>query len=592
MDHRNGFSDSNEISNNSSTCCIVAAAATNTETLASSEPFNTPDVAALQLLSKNLESLFEPTDSDSYADAKIALSSGREVPVHRCILSARSSVFKSVFSGLNEREAKFELKELTRDYEIGYDSLVAVLAYLYTGRVKPLPKDVWVCVDDDCSHMACRPAVGFMAEVLYAAFTFQVSELIALYQRHLLDIIDMVAIDDILVVLYITNMCGKACERLQEKCIETIVKSDVDIVTLDKALPHHIVKQVMDSRLELGLDKPENIGFPDKHAKRIHRALDSDDVELVRMLLKEGHTNLDEAYALHYAVAYCDAKTTTELLDLGLADVNRRNSRGYTVLHVAAMTKEPKIIVSLLTKGARPSDLTLDGRKALQISKRLTRAADYYISTEEGKASPKDRLCIEILEQAERRDPFHGEASLSLAMAGDDLRMKLLYLENRVGLAKLLFPMEAKVAMDIAQVEGTSEFTLASINSNKLNGAQRTTVDLNEAPFRIQEEHLNRMKALSRTVELGKRFFPRCSEVLNKIMDADDLSQLACGGNDGPEERLVKRQRYMELQDVLTKAFHEDKEEFDRSTISSSSSSKSIGVTRPNGKLAGRGRGR
>ncbi|XVE97970.1 hypothetical protein REPUB_Repub03eG0064900 [Reevesia pubescens] len=583
MDHRNGFSDSNEISNNSSTCCIVAAAATNTETLASSEPFNTPDVAALQLLSKNLESLFEPTDSDSYADAKIALSSGREVPVHRCILSARSSVFKSVFSGLNEREAKFELKELTRDYEIGYDSLVAVLAYLYTGRVKPLPKDVWVCVDDDCSHMACRPAVGFMAEVLYAAFTFQVSELIALYQRHLLDIIDMVAIDDILVVLYITNMCGKACERLQEKCIETIVKSDVDIVTLDKALPHHIVKQVMDSRLELGLDKPENIGFPDKHAKRIHRALDSDDVELVRMLLKEGHTNLDEAYALHYAVAYCDAKTTTELLDLGLADVNRRNSRGYTVLHVAAMTKEPKIIVSLLTKGARPSDLTLDGRKALQISKRLTRAADYYISTEEGKASPKDRLCIEILEQAERRDPFHGEASLSLAMAGDDLRMKLLYLENRVGLAKLLFPMEAKVAMDIAQVEGTSEFTLASINSNKLNGAQRTTVDLNEAPFRIQEEHLNRMKALSRTVELGKRFFPRCSEVLNKIMDADDLSQLACGGNDGPEERLVKRQRYMELQDVLTKAFHEDKEEFDRSTISSSSSSKSIGVTRPNG---------
>lgn len=237
-------------------------------------------------------------------------------------------------------------------------------------------------------------------------------------------------------------MCGNACERLVAKCIETIVKSDVDIVTLDKALPHHIVKQIIDYRLEIGLEKPENRGFPDKHVKRIHRALDSDDVELVRMLLKEGHTNLDEAYALHYAVAYCDAKTTTELLDLGLADVNRRNSRGYTVLHVAAMRKEPKIIVSLLTKGARPSDLTLDGKKALQISKRLTRAADYNKSTEEGKASPKDRLCIEILEQAERRDPLHGEASLSLAMAGDDLRMKLLYLENRGNLhiiSKLLF---------------------------------------------------------------------------------------------------------------------------------------------------------
>ncbi|XVF88778.1 hypothetical protein PTKIN_Ptkin19aG0078900 [Pterospermum kingtungense] len=594
MDHRNGFSDSNEISNNSSTCCIVAAA--NTETLVSSEPLinNTPDVAALQLLSKNLESLFDSsTDSDSfYADAKIALPSGREVPVHRCILSARNSVFKTVFSGLKEIGAKFELKELARDYEIGYDSLVAVLAYLYTGRVRPLPKDVCLCVDDDCSHVACRPAVDFIAEVLYAAFVFQVSELIALYQRHLLEIIDKVAVDDILVVLSIANMCGNACERLLAKCIEIIVKSDVDIVTLDKALPHHIVKQIIDSRVEIGLDKPENRGFPDKHVKRIHRALDSDDVELVRMLLKEGHSNLDEAYALHYAVAYCDAKTTTELLDLGLADVNRRNSRGYTVLHVSATRKEPKIIVSLLTKGARPSDLTLDGRKTLQISKRLTRAADYYKSTEEGKASPKDRLCIEILEQAERRDPLHGEASLSLAMAGDDLRMKLLYLENRVGLAKLLFPMEAKVVMDIAQVDGTLEFTLATINSNKLDGAKRTTVDLNEAPFRIQEEHLNRLRALSRTVELGKRFFPRCSEVLNKIMDADDLSQLACGGNDTPEERTVKRQRYMELQDVLSKAFHEDKEEYDKSTMSSSSSSKSMVVIRPNGKLTGSASGR
>lgn len=112
------------------------------------------------------------------------------------------------------------------------------------------------------------------------------------------------------------------------------------------------------------------------------------------MLLKESHTNLDDAYALHYAVAYCDAKTTAELLDIGLANVNHRNSRGYTVLHVAAMRKEPKIIVSLLTKGARPSDLTLDGRKALEISKRLTKAADYFTTTEEGKASPVEQFCI------------------------------------------------------------------------------------------------------------------------------------------------------------------------------------------------------
>ncbi|KAG2398622.1 BTB/POZ domain and ankyrin repeat-containing protein [Vigna angularis] len=95
-------------------------------------------------------------------------------------------------------------------------------------------------------------------------------------------------------------------------------------------------------------------------------ALDSDDVELVRLLLKEGHTTLDDAYALHYAVAYCDVKTTSELLDLGLADVNHKNHRGYS------------------------------------ISKRLTKALDYYNATEEGKVSCNDRLCIEILEQAQR----------------------------------------------------------------------------------------------------------------------------------------------------------------------------------------------
>ena len=75
-------------------------------------------------------------------------------------------------------------------------------------------------------------------------------------------------------------------------------------------------------------------------------------------------------------------------------------------------------------------------------------------------------------------------------------------------------------------------------------------------------------------------------------MDADDLSQLAYLGNGTTEERQQKKQRYMELQDLLTKAFDEDKQEFDRSNISSSSSSKSMGVVRSNGKLRDRGGGR
>lgn len=258
-------------------------------------------------------------------------------------------------------------------------------------------------------------------------------------QRHLLDILDKVAPDDILLVLSAANICGDECHGLLAQCVEYVVRSDLDTITLEKGLPLAIIQQIIHSRLELGLNNPECVNFPDKHAKRIHRALDSDDVDLVRLLLKEGHTTLDYAYALHYAVAYCDAKTTTELLDLGIADVNRRNARGFTVLHIAATRKEPKVIVSLLMKGAQPSDLTPDGRKALQLCKRHTKAADYVKSTEEGKPSPKDKLCVEILEQAEQREPLFGEESFSLAMAGDDLRMRLLYLENRGKIFRFYF---------------------------------------------------------------------------------------------------------------------------------------------------------
>lgn len=584
MDSRTGFSDSNDVSGGSSSICCVHNIESSLSTAA---PPQMEDVEALNRLSNTLASILfynsSPPDFDFFSDAKLVAAGGREIPVHRCILSARSPFFKIFFAN-KEGNVKLDLKEVMKEYEVSYDALVTVLAYVYSGRVPARPKDVCICVDDQCSHLGCRPAVEFMVEILYASFVFQISELVAKFQRQLMDILDKAVADDLLMVLSVANLCGASCENLLARCIEIIVKSDVDNITLDKALPHHLVKQIDDSRVELSLQSPQSNIFPDKHVKRIHRALDSDDVELVRMLLKEGHTTLDDAYALHYAVAYCDAKTTTELLDLSISDINHRNPRGYTVLHVAAMRKEPKIIVSLLTKGARPSDLTLDGRKALQISKRLTRAVDYHKSTEEGTATPKDRLCIEILEQAERRDPLLGEASVSLAIAGDDLRSKLLYLENRVALAKLLFPMEAKVAMDIAQVDGTSKIQLAGINKNMAD-AQRSTVDLNEAPFKIKEEHLIRMRALAKTVELGKRFFPRCSEVLNKIMDGDDYSEITQLGNNALEECPLKKQRRMEIKEVLCKAFTEDKEEFDRTINMSSSSSSSVGIMKPNDKF-------
>ncbi|ESQ54677.1 hypothetical protein EUTSA_v10024746mg [Eutrema salsugineum] len=535
------------------------------------------EVKPLQLLSNCLESVFDSPET-FYSDAKLVLADGKEISFHRCVLSARIPVFKTALAAAaKDRKStavKLELKEIARDYEVGFDSVVTVFAYVYSGRVRPSPKGASDCVDEDCRHVACRPAVDFMVELLYLAFVFQIPELVTLYERQFLDIVDKILIEDLLVIFKLANICGKTYKKLFDTCVEILAKTDVEIVTLDKSLPQHIVKQIVTIRKELGLE-PRKL---DKHVTNIYKALDSDDVELVKMLLKEGHTNLDEAYALHFAVAHCDVKTGFDLIDLELADVNVRNPRGYTALHVAALRNEPKLIVYLLTKGANASETTFDGRTALVIAKRLTKAADYNTSTEQGKVSMKGGLCIEVLEHASKLGRFPREDSPSLPVTPDELRMRLLYLENRVALARILFPAEAQVIMDIVKLEETREFTASSLEPDHLTCAKRTSLDLNMAPFVIREEHLCRLRALMKTVSLGKRYFPRCS--LDHFMDTEDLNHLACVEEDTPEKRLQKKQRYMELQETLMKTFSEDKEECVKSPTSRS--------MRSNGKLSHR----
>ncbi|KAL0798412.1 hypothetical protein Bca101_053587 [Brassica carinata] len=583
MDTIAGFSDSYEISST-----ILSAAPTdNTESSVAHPSADLPvDVSALQLLSNNLDSLFDSPES-SYSDAKLILADDREVSFNRCILAARSPFFKNALAlaaaAAAEKEqkstavaAKLELKRIATDYEVGFDSVVAVMAYVYSGRVRPPPKGVSDCADEDCRHVSCLPAVDFMVEVLYLAFVFQIPELVTMYQRHLLDVVDKVIIEDTLVILKIANICGQeACKKLFDKCTEIIVKSNVDVVTLNKSLPQQIVKHVIDIRKELGFEVPE----PGKHVSNIHKALESHDLALVDMLLKEGYTSIDDAHALHFAVAYCDVKTATELLKLGLADVNRRNPRGYTVLHVAAMRKEPSLIAFLLTKGADASEMALDGRTALLIAKQVTKAAEYNCILEQGKDSPRGRLCVEILEQPEKLDPFPEDVSPSLALAADhELKIRLIDFENRVQMARLIFPKEAQLAMEIADTKGTSEFIV------------RLTPDQYTTPFVFLEKHRSRLEALSKTVEYGKRFFPRCSALLDQIAHCEALGILAFVEKDTPENRLAKRQKYMEIQESLLMAFSKDNEELGKSSRSGSSSSTSKSTKRSNGKPSHRRR--
>ncbi|KAG2327326.1 hypothetical protein Bca52824_010054 [Brassica carinata] len=94
-----------------------------------------PEVSALQLLSNCLESVFDSPET-FYSDAKLFLSDVHEISFHRCVLSARIPVFKNALAAAVKAQkptavVKLELKEIARDYHVGFDSVVTVLAYDY-----------------------------------------------------------------------------------------------------------------------------------------------------------------------------------------------------------------------------------------------------------------------------------------------------------------------------------------------------------------------------------------------------------------------------------------------------------------------------
>ncbi|XP_035545414.1 BTB/POZ domain and ankyrin repeat-containing protein NPR1-like isoform X2 [Juglans regia] len=520
-----------------------------TKSSSSLEPDPNLEIISLSKLSSNLEQLLIDPSCD-YSDADIVVE-GIPVGVNRCMLAVRSRFFHEYFQrvkGSTEKEGKpkYLIRDLLPYGKVGYEAFRVFLSYLYTAKLKPSPVEVSTCVDDFCVHDACRPAINFAVELMYASYIFQTPELVSLFQ-------------------------------LVTQCVDRVARSDLDSISVEKELPDEIAKNIKLLRLQSQCDDDRKIEAVDplheKRIKRIHKALDSDDVELVKLLLSESEITLDEANALHYAVAYCDPKVVTEVLGLGLANVNHRNCRGYTVLHMAARRKEPSIIVSLLTKSASALELTLDGQSAVSICRRLTRPKDYHAKIEQGQEANKDRICIDVLEREMRRNPMAGDASISSEIVADDLHMKLLYLENRVAFARLFFPTEAKLAFDVAHAETISEF--AGISASKGSTGNLRAVNLNETPIMQNKRLRTRIEALMKTVEMGRRYFPNCSEVLDKFME-DDLPDLFYLEKGTPVEQRIKRKRFMELKQDVQKAFHKDKVESSRSGLSSSSSSSSL----------------
>lgn len=156
---------------------------------------SSPDIESLRRLSDHLFSLLQTPDFDFFSDARIVVGSN-ELVVHRCLLSARSSFFRDVFSNKEKAPAspvRIEIKELVGDeFDVSFEALALVIDYLYSGRIGQLRKDVCTCADDECPHVGCRPAVTFMAQVLFASFTFRISELVSLFQVRIWEFLSFV----------------------------------------------------------------------------------------------------------------------------------------------------------------------------------------------------------------------------------------------------------------------------------------------------------------------------------------------------------------------------------------------------------------
>ncbi|XP_048126969.1 BTB/POZ domain and ankyrin repeat-containing protein NPR1-like isoform X2 [Rhodamnia argentea] len=570
MDNGNELSSPSSYLSNGSTDHDVLVPAMNLES------GNALDLLSLSKLSSSLEKLLVGADYN-YSDVEIVVE-GISVGVHRCLLAARSRFFHELFkkgNGNNAGEGKprYLMSEMVSNGRVGYEAFDVLLSYIYTGKLKPFPATVSTCVDSSCTHDACLPAINYAVELMYASATFQIKEFVMLIQRRLFYFVKEAAVEDVVPILVVAS--DFQLNELLSCCIERVAGSHMDSIVLEKALPHEVYTKIKVQRDKFGRAAEPMVTdvnpLLEKKIKQVHRALDSDDVELVRRLLHESNVTLDDAFALHYATAFCDPKVFKEVLGLGLADLNLKDSQGYTVLHLAARRKAPSILMALLAKGACAVERMSDVQTAVTICRRSTRPKDYNQETKQGQESNKDRICIDVLEREMQCISVAGYmsnyVSISTDATADDI-MRLDYLASRVKFAGTFFPAEAKLAMEIADAEWTSLYKVLA--SKSLNGKQ---VDLNEGPAFCANELQLKLQALRRTVEMGRRYFPHCSDVLDNFLDEvpDDFF-LEKGTS---EEKRNKKARFMELKEEVQKAVCKDMAENKKSGWLSASSSSS-----------------
>ena len=234
--------------------------------------------------------------------------------------------------------------------------------------------------------------------------------------------VEKASIEDVMKVLLASRK--QEMHQLWTTCSHLVAKSGLPPEVLAKHLPIDVVAKIEELRLKSSLARRSLMpplhhhhhhhhdlaaaaaaagDIEDQKIRRMRRALDSSDVELVKLMVMGEGLNLDEALALHYAVENCSREVVKALLELGAGDVNfRAGPAGKTPLHVAAEMVSPDMVAVLLDHHADPNVRTVDGVTPLDILRTLT--SDFLFKG----AVPglthiepnKLRLCLELVQSA------------------------------------------------------------------------------------------------------------------------------------------------------------------------------------------------
>ncbi|KAF3626159.1 Regulatory protein NPR5 [Capsicum annuum] len=385
------------------------------------------------LKSLSLDYLNLLINGQAFSDVTFSVE-GRLVHAHRCILAARSLVFRKFFCGPESPGGNSDPfhtpgfgsprgtggSQVIPVNSVGYEVFLLMLQFLYSGQVSIVPQKHEPrpnCGERNCWHTHCTSAVDLALDTLSAARSFGVEQLALLTQKQLTSMVEKASIEDVMKVLIASRK--QDMPQLWTTCSHLVAKSGLPPEILAKHLPIDVVAKIEEIRLKSSLARRSLVHHQHQHhhqhdlhaaseledqkIRRMRRALDSSDVELVKLMVMGEGLNLDDSIALHYAVENCSREVVKALLELGAANVNHpAGPAGKTPLHIAAEMVSPDMVAVLLDHHADPNVRTMDGITPLDILRTLT--SDFLFKG----AVPglnhiepnKLRLCLELVQSA------------------------------------------------------------------------------------------------------------------------------------------------------------------------------------------------